>query len=76
MSQTADASTGTCSHCGMRHGKICPSIRSIEYYENGTVKRIEYMRPVDCMPILGNGQTNFGQPAFPAPPTPFVVFDR
>jgi hypothetical protein len=33
-----------CGHCGLYHGVggMCPRIKSIEYYENGTVKRVEY----------------------------------
>jgi hypothetical protein len=31
-----------CGHCGMIHGFICPHIRAIEYYPDGTVKRVEY----------------------------------
>lgn len=37
--------TGTCQHCGMIHGAICPRIAAVEYYENGTVKRVEYIQP-------------------------------
>lgn len=40
-----------CGFCGNFHGKICPSVRAIEYHENGTIKRVEFMRPVDlCHP--------------------------
>jgi hypothetical protein len=31
-----------CYHCGNYHGPACPRIRAIEYYPNGTVKRVEY----------------------------------
>lgn len=31
-----------CTHCGMYHSGICPKIKSIEYHENGNVKKIEY----------------------------------
>jgi len=31
-----------CGHCGMYHGSVCPRIKAIEYYPNGTIKRIEY----------------------------------
>lgn len=31
-----------CGHCGMWHTGTCPKIRSIEYYENGSIKKIEY----------------------------------
>lgn len=32
----------TCKHCGTIHGPLCPFIKAVEYYENGTVKRVEY----------------------------------
>lgn len=50
-----------CAHCGMMHQGQCPRIKAIEYYENGTVKRVEYLTPADSMPPLG------GYPAWPAP---------
>lgn len=31
-----------CGHCGVSHVGMCPFIKSIEYYPNGTIKRIEY----------------------------------
>lgn len=34
----------TCAHCGLVHilGGLCPTIKSIEYYPDGRVKRVEY----------------------------------
>ena len=34
--------TGYCGHCGCYHSGPCPRIKAIEYYENGTIKRVEY----------------------------------
>lgn len=31
-----------CGHCGMYHQGQCPRIKSIEYWPDGTVKRVEY----------------------------------
>lgn len=31
-----------CPHCGLYHGPACPRIAEIEYYENGTIKRVRY----------------------------------
>jgi hypothetical protein len=31
-----------CDHCGGWHQGRCPSIKAIEYHENGGVKRVEY----------------------------------
>lgn len=35
---------GWCPHCGrnVAHFGPCPNIAAIEYYPNGTIKRIEY----------------------------------
>ncbi len=36
--------TDKCQYCGLIHeGRICPLIKSIEYFENGlTIKRVEF----------------------------------
>lgn len=31
-----------CGHCGCWHQGACPRIKTIEYYPNGTIKKIEY----------------------------------
>jgi hypothetical protein len=31
-----------CGHCGSHHSVQCPRIKAIEYYPDGTVKRVEY----------------------------------
>lgn len=33
---------GTCSHCGMLHQGICPRVRAVEYYPDGTIKAVHY----------------------------------
>jgi len=40
-----------CQHCGSiaEHQGRCPLVKAIEYFENGMVKRVEYMTPVDYM---------------------------
>jgi len=30
----------TCTYCGYLHSGMCSRIEEIEYYENGTVKRV------------------------------------
>jgi hypothetical protein len=35
-----------CGWCGMIHGPTCPRIKAIEYYPNGTVKRVEFITEV------------------------------
>jgi len=37
----------TCNHCGFIHDGVCPRIKSIEYFENGTIKKIEYYGGID-----------------------------
>ena len=36
-----------CPHCGLIHGPRCPSVKAIEYFPDGTVKRVEYLTPAD-----------------------------
>ena len=31
-----------CCHCDNHHAGVCPRVKSIEYYECGSVKRVEY----------------------------------
>lgn len=39
---TAAPIRSACSHCGMIHATTCPKIKAIEYYPDGTTKRIEF----------------------------------
>jgi len=39
--------TEKCKHCGNTHETRCPWIKSIEYFEDGTIKRVEYITPAD-----------------------------
>ncbi len=31
-----------CQHCGMTHATTCPKIKAIEYYPDGSTKRLEF----------------------------------
>ena len=42
-STSALAVDGTCKWCGETHRGTCPRVRTIEYYETGTVKRVEFI---------------------------------
>lgn len=49
MSFTTTVPTGTfsasgtaCQWCGYFHSAICPRVRSIEYYNDGSLKRVEF----------------------------------
>jgi hypothetical protein len=39
-----------CGHCGHYHGRLCPSVKAIEYYPDGGIKRVEYR---DANPLDG-----------------------
>jgi len=34
--------TGGCQWCGLHHGVQCPSVKAIEYFPDGTIKRVEF----------------------------------
>lgn len=46
MSTTADIKPITCPHCGFYHKTTCGRIKAIEYYQDGTVKRVELHSPL------------------------------
>lgn len=39
---TAKPISGECGWCGMWHNGICPSVKSIEYNEDGSIRRVEF----------------------------------
>ena len=39
---TAGNSYPQCPYCGLYHQGTCPKIESIEYHQNGTVKKITF----------------------------------
>lgn len=52
----AVTSTGTltlksCQHCGNVHAGQCPRVKAVEYYRDGSVKRVEYHAPTDAIPV-------------------------
>jgi len=51
MSTTVDT-TGHCGWCGCWHNGRCPDVEEIEYYENGSVKRVRFR---DARQIVGQG---------------------
>lgn len=50
--KTAGSET-VCPHCEKFHTGKCPNVKSIEYFENGYVKKVEYFHP--DMESLRNG---------------------
>lgn len=67
-----------CKHCGNIHETRCPQIKSIEYFEDGTVKRVEYLTPADygAMPSYIPYPVPQPYPVYPLPvPTyPITIF--
>lgn len=39
-----------CKFFGAVHGVQCPAVKAIEYYENGSIKRVEYKTASDFPP--------------------------
>lgn len=37
--------TSPCRWCGMIHGLRCPAVAAMELHPDGTVKRVEFVRP-------------------------------
>ena len=46
-----------CSNNGIKisHSGICPKVKAIEYYQNGSQKRVEFFSPGDYMQPFGVG---------------------
>ena len=36
-----------CRWCGMMHGLVCPLVKAVEYYQDGSIKRVEFKTAVD-----------------------------
>lgn len=60
---TTTVNVTPCPHCGMLHGGICHLVKAIEYYPDGTVKRIEFKGPADYP------QATIVNPPLPLPST-------
>lgn len=56
MQITTNATTATmiaplCPRCGGVHVfQQCPQVRAIEYYPDGSIKRVEFLAPGDYLP--------------------------
>ncbi len=42
MSSALNGIGGDCAYCASSHPGKCPLVKSIEYHENGNVKRVEF----------------------------------
>lgn len=34
-----------CQWCGIWHGPRCPQVQAVEYHPDGTVRRVEFIKP-------------------------------
>ena len=64
--------TEKCKHCGNIHEARCPWVKSIEYFEDGTIKRVEYMTPADYAMPYGYIPYPVPQP-YPVYPQPYYM---
>lgn len=39
--------TDKCHYCGLIHETKCPSVKAIEYFPDGTIRRVEFLTPAD-----------------------------
>lgn len=39
-----------CRWCGMTHGPQCPSVKAIDFFPDGTVKRVEFQTAAGAAP--------------------------
>lgn len=50
---TTGGNLGQCPFCDGWHSMPCPRVKSIEYYPNGTIKKVEYVGDARCEPVYG-----------------------
>lgn len=58
--------TAACQYCGMIHGPTCFMVKAMEFYEDGSVKRVEFKTASDyqqlpVLPLPGYGCTTVRQ---------------
>ena len=74
MGQTDAGLTNHCSYCSnppynfIVHYGPCPRIRAIEYYPNGSLKRVELHGEEQIQPVSTNVGSNEGPPIYGVPP--------
>lgn len=37
----------SCPYCGNNHSGVCPRVKSIEYFPDGTIKKVDFKIPAD-----------------------------
>jgi hypothetical protein len=40
-----EVKTDKCFWCGIHHDALCPKVESIEYYPDGTIRKITFFAP-------------------------------
>lgn len=60
----------TCHWCGETHGVKCPYVKSIEYYESGEVKKVEFFSLAEMTSSLIYNPLPYGPPTNPPPYVP------
>lgn len=60
-----------CRFCGMIHGVMCPAVKAIEYFEDGTVKRVEFKTAADYAAPIQIAPVSPSIPSWPSPWTPW-----
>lgn len=41
-----------CRWCGLTHGPLCPSVKSLDFHRNGSVARVVFVTAADFPPSL------------------------
>lgn len=44
-----NATNPGCPYCGLLHAGTCSRVKAIEYYQDGTVKRVEFHAPAQFL---------------------------
>jgi hypothetical protein len=77
MVECTDASANpaqSCRWCGGLHGVQCPSVKAIEYHQDGSVKRVEFKSASDYAPWPPNFLIG-AQPVYIPPVIPVLKND-
>ena len=53
---SSSAINAKCPYCGsFPHQGVCPSVKAIEYFQDGSIKRVEFKTPIDYPPLKDFG---------------------
>jgi hypothetical protein len=54
MAMTAGgAAMQMCRWCGLMHGHVCPYVKALDFYPDGTVKRVEFFQETPGVRVTG-----------------------